>query len=447
MSQYAQDMKQILAALQEGGAGDTQPQPLPDEEPVNTVYIYPTDKGGLLFTSTPIEEDQEPQTIIESGEPAPQPATHPTTRREPPYFLHFILILFLFIVLDSADAALTALLTPTATITITPGIQTITLRSTATLGKLLSPITLTESQTVLTTGHRHQNARQATGTLTFYNGLSTVQSIAAGTVFAGQDGVQVATNAPVTIAANNPPNDGEAQVSAHAVQPGSNGNIPALDINGTFSTALYVKNLTPFSNGQDERDYKVVTQADRDTAAATLKAKVTSSMTAALQGQLIQGEQLQTMPCTPTVTTDHGVGDEATTVQVTVSESCTAIAYNTKELDDQATKLLTTQAAKTVGTGYMLYGDVKVSVTQATTNTTTPGVLLSFTCQGTYVYILTAKAQQSIKTLIAGKPRNTALRLLVTLPGIMNASINGIPDNQQIPDADHIHLLIVLIVF
>lgn len=79
-------------------------------------------------------------------------------------------------------------MTPTATIAITPDVRTITLQRTATLGKLLSPITLTESQTVPATGTGHQNARQATGTLTFYNGLSTAQTVAAGTLITGQDG-------------------------------------------------------------------------------------------------------------------------------------------------------------------------------------------------------------------------------------------------------------------
>ena len=44
-------------------------------------------------------------------------------------------------------------------------------------------------------------------------------------------------------------------------------------------------------------------------------------------------------------------GDEATQVQVTVSETCSAVAYNSQELTATATELLTTQALKKLGSG------------------------------------------------------------------------------------------------
>ncbi len=433
-SPYVNDMKHILAALQE--PGDEQKNPLPEEEPV--LYAYKTDKGGVLLTPTRLVGDEDPQPeIIDSQQPAP--------KREPPYFLYFIFMLLLFLLLDSADATLTALMTPTATITIIPQVKTVTLTSSMQLGKLLSPITLSESQTVSTTGHGHQNAARATGSLTFYNAAFTSQTVNGGTVFTGQDGVQVATDATVIIAANNPPNDGEAHVSAHAVTVGSNGNISALDINGIFSSALYVKNLAPFTNGQDARDFYRVTQTDRDTATAALQAKVAASMTAALQGQLMPGQGLQSMPCTPTVTANHGVGDEAETLEVTVSQTCTAIAYNTQKFTTRATHLLTTQAMNKLGQGYTVSGNVQVTVTKATITANKTVVLLWFTTQGTYVYQLTSKAQQRIETLIAGQPRRAALRLLLQQTGIQTASINGIAENQPLPnDQTHLHLLIVL---
>jgi len=93
----------------------------------------------------------------------------------------------------------------------------------------------------------------------------------------------------------------------------------------------------------------------------------------------------------------------------------------------------------------MVYGNVQVTVTKTTTTPTTTAVLLSFTTQGTYVYQLTTKAQQDIKTLIAGKPREAALHQLVTLPGVSHVSISGVPDDQLIPDdVTHIHILIIL---
>ena len=189
-------------------------------------------------------------------------------------------------------------------------------------------------------------------------------------------------------------------------------------MNATLSTGLYVKNLAAFTGGQDERDYLLVTKADRDTAAASLQAKVTASMTAALHGQLIPGQELQSMPCTPATTADHAPGEEATHITVTVLETCTAVAYDMQQLHVRAAQLLVTQAAQAFGTGYRLSGDAHVTVTRATATPATSVVALAFTCQGTYAYTLTEQAQQHIKTLLAGKPRLVALHLLLQQPGI-----------------------------
>src|SRR6266852_943617 len=59
--------------------------------------------------------------------------------------------------------------------------------------RTLAPVTLTRSLTIPTTGTGHQDARAATGILTFYNGNFSPQSIPIGTVFTGHDGVQVTT--------------------------------------------------------------------------------------------------------------------------------------------------------------------------------------------------------------------------------------------------------------
>ncbi|MEO8955770.1 MAG: hypothetical protein ABI396_02285 [Ktedonobacteraceae bacterium] len=231
--------------------------------------------------------------------------------------------------------------------------------------------------------------------------------------------------------------------TAHALDEGAKGNINAGDVDTTINNGLLVRN-SPFSGGQDERNFSIVTKADTDTAALALKAKVTASMTAALQGQLMPGESIQPTPCTPTTTADHAVGEEATHVTVSVSETCNAIAYNTQELSTQATRLLTTQAAKKFGQGYTVSGNIQVTITKATTQQQT-GVLLSFTTQGTYMYQLTPMAQERIVNLVAGKPREAALHQLATLPGLSHISISGIPDNQSLPDdLTHIHLLIIV---
>src|SRR5216684_9423106 len=212
MSQYAKEIKHILATLNE--QGDESDQPLPDEEELDTIHVYPVEGGGILFTRTPLEPEEAAPPIIDSQ----NDHASTTAAKTPLPFVLFLLLLCVFVLFDVADTQLIALMTPTATIAITPDVRTVTLQSTATLGKLLSPLTLTESQTVPTTGHGHQDARHAMGTLTFYNGLSTVQQVAAGTIVTGQDGSRVVTDASITIPPANPPSFGETSIPAHAVQ-------------------------------------------------------------------------------------------------------------------------------------------------------------------------------------------------------------------------------------
>src|SRR5258708_36878671 len=62
-----------------------------------------------------------------------------------------------------------------------------------------------QSQTVPTTGTGHAPARVGEGTVTFYNAAPYSQTVAAGTVLTGADGVEIVTDAPAVIAAGNSP--------------------------------------------------------------------------------------------------------------------------------------------------------------------------------------------------------------------------------------------------
>lgn len=439
MSQYAKEIKSILASLNEQGDEDT--TPLPEEEDLDTIHVYPVEGGGLLLTRTPLDEEDEAVTppVIES-----QPVLR-VAPRAPSLFVLFLLLLGLLLGLDMADSQLVAMLTPTVTIAITPEVHSLTLHNSASVGKLLSPITLSESQTVPATGHGHRDARAATGTLTFYNGLATPQPVAAGTILTGQDWVSVATDTFITIPPANPPALGAASVAAHAAQMGPAGNIPADDVNTTLASGVYVKNLTAFTSGQDAREFLVVTQADRDHDAASLQARVTASTSATLQQQLLPGQILHRLPCTLNVSADHLVGAEATTLTVTISETCTAVAYDAQQVQDTAARLFVTQATRAFGVGYTLVSPVQVSITGTITSPGNPQVTLAFSGTGTVAYLLTAQTQQHLRAILAGKPRLVALRWLSQQAGIHRASISGISDDQPLPvDPTLLHLLIVV---
>jgi hypothetical protein len=441
-SQYANAVPAILAEMEQGRReDDNQQRPDHNGQEGETVHVYRTSDGGVLFTHAPIGE-QEPQApIVDSQEP--ETDTRPRQHKDPPYFLHFILLLLLFVGLDSADTTLTALFSPTATITIIPQERAITTTATFPIaslqGRVLPALTLSQSQTVNATGHGHQDARSATGTVTFYNGLSTVQNVSAGTVLTGQDAISVASDAAVTIPPANPPSLGETSVTAHVVRAGSTGNIQAGDINMTLSAGLYAKNPAAFTGGEDARDFTFVTGEDIQQAMNTLTSHLLQSERAALSAQLQPGEALVTTSCTQSSFSNHKNGDEATTVTITVSETCRATAYSQQALQQRATQFLVTKAS-TLGKGFSPVGAIQITVRSAIMP---PGsATLTATLHGVWVYQLN---EQQIKNLVAGKSRLDAIQLLSSLPGIQRISIAGIADNQTIPDDfTHIHLLIIV---
>ncbi len=435
-----QEIQRILAGMngqdEQGSGKEEQKAQTPGQEKQEIQDIY------VLIVRESADTDVPPEQFVEAT------VTLPKTETVEPVDPLMIATGIFFVVLLLSSIALQIFLIlnpPIATVTIIPKSTLVTLNATLQLGRLLSPITVSQSQTVATTGKGHQDAKQAGGTITFYNGQLNSVTVPAGTILTGTHGVQIVTDQDAAIPAldttANPPTVGQVAVSAHAINPGVKGNIPAFDISQPCcSASIIAKNVTPFAGGQDKRDFQTVASRDIDTTAATLHTTLAESMQGALQAQLRQGEALQTLPCTPTLTTDRHRGQEATEVTVTVSETCSAAAYNTDALLMQATNLLSYQATKKIGTGYSLIGSVQVTITQATVTHTTPTFIIS--CQGTWVYALSQKAQQQIKHLIAGKTKSDALHLLQSLPGIESASMRW-DENTKLPkNVNDIHLAI-----
>jgi len=161
-------------------------------------------------------------------------------------------------------------------------------------------VTLTRSLTIPTTGTGHQDARAATGTLTFYNGKLSSQVIFVGTVFTGQDGIKIVTNQTITIPAANPPQEGEANIPAYAINAGSQGNIATDDINPALSSDLLVRNLASFTGGKDARTYQAVAAQDIQQTISTLQATIAQALPLAFP--LAMGERAYPVQCVTTST-------------------------------------------------------------------------------------------------------------------------------------------------
>jgi hypothetical protein len=180
------------------------------------------------------------------------------------------------------------------------------------------------------TGVTHVPATPSRGTLTLYNAATYPQTIAAGTVLTGADGVQVVTDAPALIPAGNPPLFGVTSLSAHAALAGSRGNIAVLDINGLCCAAgVAIKNTAGFYGGQDAQTYPTVRQADIDGLAHPLVDTLTQSASLGVRSQLRPQEWMVTIPaCIPALRTDHAAGSRATEVTVTVKVVCQSEVYD-----------------------------------------------------------------------------------------------------------------------
>ena len=340
-----------------------------------------------------------------------------------------LIILTLLLFFSFVGGTVIALLTyPTVTIDVVPVTRSVTLTTPIALPtRTLAPVTLSRSETATATGHGHQDARAATGTLTLFNGLFTAQTIPVGTVFTGADGAKVATEAAVSIPAGNPPSYGQASVEAQALQAGSSGNLAAGDITTTVSSGVLVKN-GPFGGGRDARDFQAVAQPDLDHLTLALKTMLNQQMPQAFV--LRRGEAVQPTHCTFTVTPNHRTGDEARTVTVQATSTCTGIAYNRGQLSQQATALFTKQTAP--GANYQLVGEVQIQLV---------GVIpLTVSCRGLWAYTLSQDYEQFLAEQIAGDSPQQARKYLLQTGFLTRATVPG----KLPPDPAHIHFQVFI---
>jgi hypothetical protein len=434
---------------------------------------------GALDEATLTEHTNEPEPQAEISEPAPtlQPdapepettALVPTTTEEnviegevvvidppgstedhtppkqKPYWLLIPFTILLCLVFLNGSLLL-PVLTPSATITIIPVEKSVSITTTIQVqGRQLASLTLMQGTTVAATGKRHRNTTRAVGTITFYNGLLSRQSIAAGTILTGRDGVHIITDQAAIIPAGNPPVYGDVTVPAHAVLAGPQGNIPAYDINtACCATSVVAKNTRAFTGGASARDVLIVTRTDINTAVTSLLVPLSQGEDAALQAQLHPGEALVTPACPPHVASDHKPADEATQATVTVSVTCSGIAYVAHKVYAIARQLITSDVTTKLGANYGRIGDIQIANVQARIIDSHQG-LTSVVVQvaGTWVYQIAPEMQYHLMHLVAGMNTQQARATLLQFPGIAGAQITVKGGNQTLPqDPKEIRIIV-----
>jgi hypothetical protein len=179
---------------------------------------------------------------------------------------------------------------------------------------ILLPLkTFNTSVTIIPTGEKTYQATTAHGTLIIYNGSILSQELPQGMILTGKDNVEVITDEAVFIPAGNPPSYGIAHISAHTLVPGRKGNIQALDINQVYGTSLYIRNLQPFSGGQEAHSVTFITSQDRQISLSQARQSLIQHTLAGL---------LQS-PCTENV-----AGNQTLSVRWT----CQFVTYETPHL-------------------------------------------------------------------------------------------------------------------
>ncbi len=341
-------------------------------------------------------------------------------------YFTFSVFLVVFCLLVSSIAAI--INQPLVTVTLLPVHKSMQLTATVPIRtRTLAPVSVSKTLTAQTTGHGYQDARPATGSLTFYNGLFTSQNIPISTVFTGQDGVKVATNTAVTIPPSNPPVEGQATISAHAINPGAAGNIQAGDIDTTISNGLLVRS-SAFSGGQDARDYQAVAQHDLDTLTSKLQQQLSQAMSQAFR--IASGEALQPTDCTTHLTADHGLGEETQTVTVKAIKTCSAIAYNQDALQQKATAVFN---ATRPGHRFELVSSVRTTVVSVT-----PFIVR---LSGSWEYVFTPDYEQYLAQQIQGDTPAQARAYLLRTGFVSRVTIT---QTQSLPDLYHIKFLILI---
>jgi Baseplate J-like protein len=336
-----------------------------------------------------------------------------------------------------------ALTTPAITVTLFSKEQAVQTTNTIQLVKAqaLQPITIRQAETSKASGKAHQDATTARGTITIFNGLYSEQFVPAGTQLLSSSGIAVATDQPVTVPAGNPPFYGQATVPAHALTAGASGNIAAYSINTACCFASgRAENTVGFIGGQDARDYTYVRQSDIARLTADLLPTVTNAMQQHLNSDLAAGEEVYQFPCSPRVSSNHSVGDEATNLTVSVSETCNGIAYDPGEIAAKASEAVTQKALLQLGSGYELLGMPTTDI--QTMNRSNTAITARIQCQGVLIYRVPNLT--GLKTRLLGRNTQQVVSLLRSLPSIESVQITGIDQEGRLPkNADAIHLLVM----
>lgn len=258
----------------------------------------------------------------------------------------------------------------------------------------------------------------------------------------GTDGVSIVTEQDALLPAAVMPTEGQVSVAAHATLTGPQGNIGAGAIYGACCRFdVFVAN-SAFVGGQDARTYATVAAQDVQDVVTHITPSLLHSVQAAFQTQVQSTETLITpLACTQQVMPSPHVGLEATTVSVTVNDTCTGMTYITQDFTTLATQRATQDAVQHLGTGYTTTG-IQTSITSVTLEV--HGVLaLHVSSHRLWIAQMSDAQQHALKVMLAGKSKAQATTLLLHLAGVQSVSLTLTQGTTLPKDTTHIALLML----
>ncbi len=289
--------------------------------------------------------------------------------------------------------------------------------------------------------------RHATGTLTFHNTQSPCNSaivVPAGTLFTDSHGTSVVTDQVATVGASC-----NAAVPAHAAKIGPAGNIGAHGMKQTYQLNIIVDNPAAFKGGQSSQRFTTVQQSDVANAASSLTVRLKQGALDALRLQLLTNEQLVSSPvCKSKVTSDHQVNDIATSLNVTVTETCSVEFYDSQEILSRSETMLNNRAQVLFGPSYALTGDIKAEITHVATDVK-QGTLITVAASGLWTYQFSSARVDQLARLITGKDTQDAQSILSNQKGVQSVSISlsnnddtTLPTNVNSINIDYVNTLV-----
>lgn len=200
--------------------------------------------------------------------------------------------------------------------------------------------TQVSTTTAQATGTRLLQPQRARGLLLWMNASTAAQTVPAHTRIVVSDGLQIETEQAVFVPKASPPQPGQAQGEAQAVQSGSVGNLPAntLADHACCGQGVLVSNEA-FSGGQDGGEIQVVTQHDLDGAIAAHKSSLSEQAQHQLEQQAAPTEQVKGIGCDTSGVPNTPVGSELVppgTFQVRIEVRCEGLAWDSDRVQEQA---------------------------------------------------------------------------------------------------------------